>query len=42
MRGGYPWGVATRVSWCGDQVEVVLVPEADGTCSEVSILGEAA
>jgi hypothetical protein len=30
------------VEWCGHQVEVVLAPEADGTFSEIPILGEAA
>ena len=33
--------IATYVSWCGHQQEVILVPEADGMFSEVPILAEA-
>jgi len=42
MLGWRPWGEAAYVNWCGHTVEVVLIPEADGWCSELPILGEAA
>jgi len=36
-----PYEVLSFVAWCGHLVEVVLIPEADGTFSEIPILGVA-
>ena len=37
----YPYDVLSFVAWCGHLVEVVLIPEGDGTFSEIPILGVA-
>jgi len=33
--------VLSVVEWCGHLHELVLVPDADGWCSEIPVLGEA-
>ena len=36
------YGVVTVVNWCGHAQEFILLPEADGWCREIPVLGEAA
>ena len=37
-----PYDVVRVIAWCGHAQEFILVPEADGWCSEIPVLGEAA
>jgi len=36
-----PYQEISFIEWCGHQVHVILVPEADGWYGEIPILGEA-
>jgi hypothetical protein len=40
--GWAPFVPAAYVNWCGHAQEVVPIPQADGTCQLVPIIGEAA
>ena len=37
-----PYNVVRVVAWCGHAQEFILVPESDGWCSEIPVLGVAA
>ena len=42
MLGWRAFTAVRWVNWCGHAVEVVLLPDADGWCCEIPVLGEAA
>ena len=39
--GWRPYGKASWVNWCGHPVEVILLPDADGSYRTIPIIGEA-